>query len=82
MVSRSLMPFSSMSIVFFSIRVVFSMRSSTGSNARCLYRSVRNSVLISVDLPRPISPQTMSVNSKPRFTDFRCTCSASVEKPI
>lgn len=27
-------------------------------------------------------PTTIRVNSKPRFTDFRCTCSGRVAKPI
>lgn len=49
---------------------------------RSLYRSPRKRLFISVDLPRPVSPNTIRVNSKPRFTDFRCTCSGSVAKPI
>lgn len=35
------------------------------------YKSVRNKELTRVDLPRPLSPTTMRVNSKPFFTDFR-----------
>lgn len=37
------------------------------------YKSVRNKLLTKVDFPRPDSPTTISVNSKPFFTDFRCT---------
>lgn len=37
------------------------------------YRSVKNRLLTRVDFPKPDSPTTMSVNSKPFFTDLRCT---------
>jgi hypothetical protein len=34
---------------------------------------VRNKLFTKVDFPRPDSPTTISVNSNPFFTDFRCT---------
>ena len=34
------------------------------------YISVRNIEFIKVDLPNPVSPTTIKVNSKPFFTDF------------
>lgn len=37
------------------------------------YKSVKKRLLTSVDFPRPDSPTTISVNSKPFFTDLRCT---------
>lgn len=45
------------------------------------YRSVKNRLLTSVDLPRPDSPTTISVNSKPFFTDLRCTWFGKLAKP-
>lgn len=35
------------------------------------YKSVKKRLLTRVDFPRPDSPTTISVNSKPFFTDFR-----------
>lgn len=81
-VSRNLTPRSSISICFFSICVVRSKRSSTDGTTRFLYKSPRNNELMSVDLPSPVSPATNKVKSKPRFTDFRCTCSGNVAKPM
>ncbi len=48
--------------------------SSTGGSFLFEYRSLRKSELTRVDLPRPLSPTTIRVNSKPRFTDLRWTC--------
>lgn len=48
---RNRTPFSSISNVFFSILVVFSILSSTSGIFRSLYKSARNRLFISVDLP-------------------------------
>lgn len=37
------------------------------------YKSVRNKLFTRVDLPKPDSPTTIRVNSKPFLTDFLCT---------
>ena len=47
-----------------------------------LYKSIKNKLFISVDFPRPVSPTTISVNSNPLRTAFRCTCSGNDAKPI
>lgn len=49
--------------------------------ARSGYRSVKNKLLTKVDLPNPDSPTTISVNSKPFFTDLRCTWFGKLAKP-
>lgn len=45
------------------------------------YKSVRNKLLTRVDFPKPDSPTTINVNSKPFFTDFRCTWLGRFAKP-
>ena len=45
------------------------------------YKSVRKRLLTRVDFPRPDSPTTIKVNSKPFFTDFRCTWFGKLAKP-
>ena len=48
---------------------------------RASYTDLQRSDWMSVLLPRPLSPTTMSVRLKPRLTAFRCICSGSVLKP-
>uniref|UniRef100_A0A0K8R3R2 Putative septin 5b n=1 Tax=Ixodes ricinus TaxID=34613 RepID=A0A0K8R3R2_IXORI len=81
-VSRSRTPFSSISMVLRSICTVLSILSSAFGSLRSSYKSVRKRLLISVDFPRPDSPTTIRVKSKPLLTDLRCTCSGRVAKPI
>lgn len=45
------------------------------------YKSVRKRELTSVDFPNPDSPTIISVNSKPFFTDLRCTWFGKLAKP-
>ena len=51
-----------------TLTVFLSLAEGPGHSAE--YTSVRNMELIRVDLPRPLSPTTIRVNSKPRFTAF------------
>lgn len=45
------------------------------------YKSVKNNEVTNVDFPSPLSPTTISVNSKPFFTDFRWTWFGKFAKP-
>ena len=65
-------PFSSISMVVFWILIVLAW--STGGKFFSPDRSSEwNKELTKVDLPKPLSPTTINVNSKPLFTDFRWT---------
>lgn len=57
-----------------AIKIIIHLCLPTASGIiRSGYKSVRNKLFTKVDFPRPDSPTTISVNSKPFFTDFRCT---------
>lgn len=55
-----------------AIRIIIHLPTASGI-IRSGYKSVRNKLFTKVDFPRPDSPTTISVNSKPFFTDLRWT---------
>lgn len=76
--------FSTEKIDYWSVRNVYRELSSSPMASgimRSGYRSVRNRLFTSVDLPSPDSPTTIRVNSKPFFTDLRCTWLGRLAKP-
>jgi len=80
-VSLSLTPLSSISTVFESIWTVrFTLSAAVGMGLS-VYRSVRKRLSIRVDLPSPLSPATIRVNSNPFFTDFLWTWLGRLAKP-
>ena len=77
----NLTPRSSISTVLDSIWTVRLILSAAGGITRSGQRSVWNREFIRVDLPSPLSPATIRVNSKPFFTDFLWTWLGRLANP-